>query len=212
MGVTRIETTYQKHILHYYNRLAFLYDFTEFIRRGTRKEALRLSGWIPGDSVLDLCTGTGELALTFASAGAHAVGVDIARNMLKRAHAKNGNGRTAWMQMDSTHLAFADNAFDISVISLALHHMPETVQAHLLGELCRVTRKRVILIEPNTPVDPNWVPLWKFVANIIDESEHMHEWADQNLIDTCARAGLHVDAVYEKTLRVHQILVCTPQH
>jgi len=212
MTILNIETNYKRHILKYYNQLAFLYDLSEFIRRGTRTEAVHLSEWQPGDSVLDLCTGTGELALAFASHGAEVVGVDIARGMLKRAHSKNGHGATAWMEMDSTKLAFADNSFDIAVISLALHHMPESVQINLLGELCRVTRKKIVLIEPNTPVDPSWVPIWKFVASIIDESEHIHEWCDQDLIATCQQAGLMVQAVYEKTHRLHQILICVPNN
>ena len=210
MSILNIETNYKKHILKYYNQLAFLYDFSEFIRRGTRMETVHLSGWQPGDSVLDLCTGTGELALTFASRGAEVIGVDIARGMLQRARSKNGHGMTVWMEMDSTKLAFSDNSFDISVISLALHHMPERVQLHLLSELRRVTRKKVVLIEPNTPVDPSWVPLWKFVASIIDESEHIHEWCDQDLNATCQQAGLTVQAVYEKTYRLHQIVICEP--
>jgi ubiquinone/menaquinone biosynthesis C-methylase UbiE len=210
MSILNIENKYQRHVLHYYNRYASMYDFGEFVRRGTRFEAFELSGWQEGDSVLDLCTGTGELALTFASNGAHVIGTDIARGMLQRAAYKGRKKQTRWIEMDSTQLAFADNAFDISVLSLALHHMPYLIQLQVLRELRRVTRKRVVLIEPNTPVDPDWVPIWKFVATTIDESEHMHEWVYQDFPGTCIEAGLAVQSIYEKTFRLHKIIICDP--
>jgi ubiquinone/menaquinone biosynthesis C-methylase UbiE len=210
MSILNIENKYQRHVLHYYNRYASMYDFGEFVRRGTRFEAFELSGWQEGDSVLDLCTGTGELALTFASNGAHVIGTDIARGMLQRAAYKGRKKQTRWIEMDSTQLAFADNAFDISVLSLALHHMPYLIQLQVLRELRRVTRKRVVLIEPNTPVDPDWVPIWKFVATTIDESEHMHEWVYQDFPGTCIEAALPVQSIYEKTFRLHKIIICDP--
>jgi ubiquinone/menaquinone biosynthesis C-methylase UbiE len=210
MNILKFENKYQRHVLRYYNQYASMYDFGEFIRRGTRFEAFELSGWQDGDTVLDLCTGTGEVAIMFASKGAHVIGTDIARRMLQRASLKGRKGRTSWIEMDSTQLAFADDAFDISVLSLALHHMPYDIQLHVLRELRRVTRKKVVLIEPNTPVDPNWVPLWKFVATTIDESEHMHEWVHQDFPGTCREAGLVVRSVHEKTFRLHKIIICDP--
>jgi ubiquinone/menaquinone biosynthesis C-methylase UbiE len=114
--------------------------------------------------------------------------------------------------MDATHLAFADRAFDVSVLSLALHHMPEPVQMNVLRELHRVTRRRVVIIEPDVPVKPNWVPAWVFVANIIDESEHMHEWVQQDFEATCHAAGLQVEAVHSSTFWLHRIVLCDPRH
>lgn len=207
MGVNR---NFRNHVLYYYNRFAGLYDLGEFIRKGTRRKALSLSGWKPGEKVLDLCTGTGELALTFASQGAYVTGVDLARGMLKIASAKSARLNSAWLEMDATHLAFPDKAFEVSVLSLALHHMPEAVQLNVLKELCRVTQRRVVIIEPDVPVKPNWIPAWVFVASIIDESEYMHEWVRQDLKRTCQSAGLQVDSVYESTLGLHRIITCEP--
>jgi len=201
---------FRHHVLHYYNRFASLYDLGEFIRKGTRGKAMSLSGWKPGEKVLDLCTGTGELALTFASQGASVMGVDIARGMLKIASAKGARLNSTWLEMDATHLALSNKAFDVSAISLALHHMPESVQLHVLKELCRVTRRRIVIIEPNVPVDQSWVPLWKFVAAVIDESEYMNEWVSQDFHRTCQAAGLQVDSMYESTFRLHRIIICEP--
>ena len=210
MATLALNHNFRRHVLYYYNKFAALYDLGEFIRRGTRRKALELSGWQPGETVLDLCTGTGELALTFASSGAPVVGVDLARGMLRVASAKSGTKNASWLEMDAIHLAFADNAFDVSALSLALHHMPEAVQVNVLKEVRRVTRRRVVIIEPDVPVKPNWIEAYKFVASIIDESEYMHEWAHQDFPGTCHRAGLQVETVYESTFGLHRIVLCEP--
>ena len=204
------ERDYRRHILYHYNRYAYFYDLMEFLRRGTRRKAMLLSDWRPGERILDLCTGTGELALTFAARGASVVGTDIARGMLKRAITKAPALRPNWVEMDATALAFADNSFEISLLSLALHHMPIAVQLRVLRELQRVTTRRIVIIEPYTPANPRLFALWAVVASVIDESEYMHEWVRQDFISTCRTADLNVKAVYDTPLRVHRIILCDP--
>jgi ubiquinone/menaquinone biosynthesis C-methylase UbiE len=210
MATTTVNHDFRRHVLYHYNRFAALYDLGEFIRRGTRRKAMELSGWQPGEKVLDLCTGTGELALTFATQGAAVIGVDLARGALELASTKRMGSVPAWMEMDATHLGFADNSFEVSMLSLALHHMPEPVQVYVLKELCRVTSRRVVIIEPDVPVKPNWVSTYVFVASIIDESEYMHEWVHQDLSRTCETAGLRVEAITSTTFGLHRIVLCEP--
>ena len=210
MHTSHAERTYQRHVLYHYNRFAHLYDINEWIRHGTRQKAVQLSGWCPGEKVLDLCTGTGTLARTFASQGADVIGVDLARGMLKRASSKTKGLNTGWTEMDATKLAFPDDSFEVSVLSLALHHMPVFEQLAVLSELRRVTSRCVVIIEPDIPVKPRWVPLWVFVANVIDESEYMHEWVRQDFPGTCHEAGLKVQAIYGTSFGLHRILLCDP--
>ena len=47
-----------------------------------------------GKRVLDLCCGTGDIALAFARAGADVTGVDFTEEMLRVAEARNGTGGT----------------------------------------------------------------------------------------------------------------------
>jgi ubiquinone/menaquinone biosynthesis C-methylase UbiE len=211
MHILEVKRDYRWHILQHYNRHAYSYDMMEFIRRGTRQKAMSLSGWRNGERILDLCTGTGEMALVFASQGAKVVGTDIARGMLKRALNKSLGTASAWVEMDATNLAIADDSFEISMISLALHHMPVPVQVRVLMELRRVTSRRIVIVEPDIPVDRRWSSLWSFVASIIDESEYMHEWVYQDFINTCHTAGLNVEAVHGTTFGLHRILLCDPQ-
>ena len=211
MQTLEVKRDYRLHILRHYNRHAYFYDMMEFIRRGTRRKAMILSGWRTGERILDLCTGTGEMALVFASQGAKVVGTDIARGMLQRAINKSLGTSSAWVEMDATSLAIADRSFEISMISLALHHMPVPVQVRVLKELRRVTSRRIVIVEPDVPVDRRWSPIWSFVASIIDESEYMHEWVYQDFINTCHMAGLSVESVHGTAFGLHRILLCNPQ-
>lgn len=210
MRTSNVNGDYRWHVLQHYNRHAYFYDVMEFLRWSIRRKSMALSGWRPGERVLDLCTGTGELALVFAAGGAGVVGIDIARGMLKRAVNKPSGRQPAWVEMDAAHLAFADNSFEVSLLSLALHHMPLAVQRAVLGELRRVTTRRILIVEPHTPSDERWFGLWAGVASLIDESEYMHEWVRQDFISTCLSARLHVDSVHVTSLGLHRIILCSP--
>ncbi len=201
---------YRRHILYFYNRFAKYYDLGEPVRRGTRHKAVALSGWQPGDRVLDVCTGTGELALAFARRGAQVVGVDIATRALECAAAKAVDPQPTWLEMDATKLHFEDGAFDISTIGFALHHMLEPTQRRVLAEMVRVTRRKVVIVEPHTPANPRLQPIWATVHSWFDESEYHQEWARQDFAGTCRAVGLEVDKVQLATFGIHRVTLCTP--
>ena len=201
---------YLEHVLDFYNRTAHFYDLGEFVRRETRKMAVEMSSLRTGDRVLDLCTGTGDLALAFASQGADVVGIDISRGMLARAAAKNSHLRTTWIEMDASQLQFQDKAFDISAISLGLHHMPEAVQHRVLSEMHRVTKRLIVIVELNVPRNPRWWPIWVRVFRVLDESEYISQWVKQDLERTCTSAGLRIDNQTVTTWGMHRILMCAP--
>lgn len=199
---------FRHHVLHHYSHFAEYYDFAEFIRLDTRHKAVALSGVKPGESVLDVCTGTGELAMAFARRGAHIIGVDISLAMLARAASKQVHPKPTFLEMDAVALKFHDQSFDICTISLALHHMPEDVQHRVLTEMARVSRRKVVIVEPHTPQNPRLWKAWATVASWIDESELLHDWARQDFDETCWTAGLEVERNQVATLGIHRITVC----
>ncbi len=74
-----------------FDAVAPRYDFlNHFLSAGIdivwRKKAVRALNLSPGDRMLDLCTGTGDLGFEAIRAvgGVSVVGVDLAVNMLKR--------------------------------------------------------------------------------------------------------------------------------
>lgn len=111
----------------------------------------------PGLEVLDLATGTGEIALRLARRGADVLGVDITPGMLDKARAKAHakahrlEAPPRFEQMDARHLSLADRSVDVVSISFALHDMPRRVRLEVLAEAARVARQRIVVLDYDLP-------------------------------------------------------------
>src|SRR5262245_23472667 len=67
----------------------------------------------PGLRVLDLATGTGDIAFALGEGGARVVGLDITARMIELAHAKRGSGADVrFLVGDMLALPFANSSFD----------------------------------------------------------------------------------------------------
>ena len=89
----------------------------------------------PGDRVLDVCCGTGDLALSAAEAGGKVTGLDFSEQMLERARAKEP--AIEWVSGDALALPFADGAFDAVTIGFGLRNLAD-------GELGLAEMRRVL--------------------------------------------------------------------
>src|SRR5690242_15078551 len=92
-----------------------------------------------GERWLDVATGTGEVALRAARAGAAVTGLDIAPSLLEQAQAKSSE--VAWVEGDAQALPFADGAFDIVTSCFGLIFAPD--QEAAAAELARVCNGRL---------------------------------------------------------------------
>ena len=120
-------------------------------------------GPLAGTTVLDLCTGTGEIARRAAAGGALVTGIDLSGAMLARARrklARRGLAGTL-LEMDARALAFSDRAFDTVVISFGLHDMPPAVRAEVLAEAVRVARRRLVVADYDLGSDRLAARLWE---------------------------------------------------
>lgn len=108
--------------------------------------------------VLDLCTGTGDLALTYDRAAGGAVPIvaaDFCHEMLVRAAAKaeaaGAGGRVRFVEADAQALPFADDTFQLVVVAFGLRNVTDTDRG--LAEMVRVTRPggRVAILEFSKP-------------------------------------------------------------
>ena len=104
-----------------------------------------------GKDVLDICTGTGEIARRCARRGARVTGVDVSEPMLAHARRKTSTLSIRFERMDARRLRFDDCAFDVAVLSFALHDMPRRVRLEVLGEARRVARDRVVVLDYDIP-------------------------------------------------------------
>ena len=92
-----------------------------------------------GERWLDVATGTGEVAVRAARAGADVTGLDIAPRLLEQARSKSAD--IQWVEGDAQALPFPDGAFDVVSSSFGLIFAPD--QETVARELARVCRGRV---------------------------------------------------------------------
>lgn len=107
----------------------------------------------PGQKLLDVAGGTGDIAFRFIErAGqAHATVFDLTEDMLiagsKRAEAEKMAGSLDWVTGDAMALPFADNSFDVYTISFGIRNVTRPQDA--LNEAFRVLRPggRLMVLE-----------------------------------------------------------------
>lgn len=96
-------------------------------------------GWMglaPGERVLDVCCGTGDLSLALARSGAKPVGCDFSPAMLALARPKLGG--IPLVQGDALSLPFPNASFDASAVAFGFRNTADWARA--ARELARVVR------------------------------------------------------------------------
>jgi demethylmenaquinone methyltransferase/2-methoxy-6-polyprenyl-1,4-benzoquinol methylase len=129
----------------FFDGLAEKYDATNVMHSfGTKRRIDRVAvsrlPLRPGDHVLDLCTGSGDIAILLARAGARVTAVDASGEMLRVARRKAAGllDRIDFVEGDALALEFADEAFDGAVISFGLRNLSSLEGG--LAEMRRVVR------------------------------------------------------------------------
>jgi demethylmenaquinone methyltransferase/2-methoxy-6-polyprenyl-1,4-benzoquinol methylase len=128
--------------------------------RGWRERAVDELALSPGARVLDLCTGTGDLALAIVrrATGVTVVGVDFAGEMLRLARSKilgaSLERRIGLVRGDATRIPLPDNSCDGATIAFGIRNVAEPHRA--LEELARVMRPgaRLAILEFGQPRIP----------------------------------------------------------
>ena len=146
----------------YYNIFSHVYD--TFVRLHSGDSAQRLRRWLietvglePGMNVLDLCTGTGSVAITARRAIGDkglVVGLDFSEGMLRRAYQKSYN--IAWIQADVTELPFKDNSLDAVFCAYGFYELKHGERTKVLEEVCRilVPEGKFLMMEHEVPMQP----------------------------------------------------------
>lgn len=126
-----------------------------------RRAALRvLSGGdsLEGKRIVDVCTGTGDLALLAARAGANVVGIDFTREMVALAPAKARKqggkwpmGTSVFLQGDAQDLPLRTSDAHGATVAFGIRNTADRLQT--LREMARVVRPggRVVVLEFSTP-------------------------------------------------------------
>lgn len=126
-----------------FDSIASMYDFNNnFISLGLHKVIKKLGlkelELKKNVSVLDLCTGTGDIArlIQKTESSAKIIGVDFSDKMLKIAREKSE--KITYLNADCTNLPFEENSFDICTISFGLRNIQD--KDRVLEEIFRVLK------------------------------------------------------------------------
>jgi ubiquinone/menaquinone biosynthesis methyltransferase len=103
----------------------------------------------PGERVLDLACGTGDIALAAAAHDTRVVGLDITHRMLQLASQKST--AATFLAGDMTHLPFASSSFDVVTTGYGLRNVPDLKAA--IDEIARVLPPggRLLSLDFNRP-------------------------------------------------------------
>ncbi len=131
-----------------FNNIAGKYDFLNHflslgIDKGWRKKAIREIQAVHPRQILDVATGTGDLAIAASQLKPEKIiGVDIAEQMLevgrKKIASQQLSGMITLQAGDSESMPFANNAFDAVTCAYGVRNF-EHLEAGL-KEMCRVMR------------------------------------------------------------------------
>jgi SAM-dependent methyltransferase len=133
----------------------------------------------PGVRWLDVATGTGEVALRAARAGAEVVGIDIAPAMIEGARAKAGAGEVSFEVGDAQALPYEDASFDVVTSVFGVIFAPN--HRKTADELGRVGRGRLGLTtwQPN----PELGKLFEHFDLDVPEGREPFRWGREEYLD-----------------------------
>jgi demethylmenaquinone methyltransferase / 2-methoxy-6-polyprenyl-1,4-benzoquinol methylase len=148
-----------------FDRIAGRYDLlnsvmTAGLHHRWRQRAAERAELRPGDAALDVCCGTGDLALELVSRvspGGHVVGCDFSEPMLdlarEKASARAATGvRFEWA--NALELPYDEGRFDAATVGFGVRNLADLDRG--LGEMARVLRPggRLVILEITQPTRP----------------------------------------------------------
>jgi demethylmenaquinone methyltransferase/2-methoxy-6-polyprenyl-1,4-benzoquinol methylase len=134
-----------------------------------RRAAVRRANVRPGDRILDVACGTGDLTQAFAATpAAHVTGLDFTKEMLAIAEQKRAAlrperaSKITYVEGDAMRLPFPDSSFDIVSIAFGIRNVADPAAA--LREFARVLKPggRLVILEFDRPTAPILSRLYDF--------------------------------------------------
>ncbi|MBW4521147.1 MAG: bifunctional demethylmenaquinone methyltransferase/2-methoxy-6-polyprenyl-1,4-benzoquinol methylase UbiE [Scytolyngbya sp. HA4215-MV1] len=151
-----------------FDRIAPVYDqLNDWLSLGQhrvwKQMTVQWSQAKPGDTCLDLCCGSGDLALMLAKIvglSGHVIGADFAAAQLEIARQRSEQCYPVppiqWVEADALDLPFADQTFDAATMGYGLRNVVDIERS--LKELYRVLRPgaTVAILDLHRPSNPQF--------------------------------------------------------
>ncbi len=139
----------------------------------------------PGDTVLDLATGTGTLALAFAERGHSVTGIDFAERLLKKARRRLPGADLRSMDLAGLP-SLPDGSWDGTAMAYLLHGLSPAFRRFVLCEAARLARRWVLVFDYPAP-GPLLVRIIEWI-----EGPHYPGFVARPFEEHAAEAGLEV--------------------
>lgn len=156
-----------------FNNIAGSYDLLNHllslgIDKIWRKRLIKHLMSSPPVKVLDLATGTGDIAIELFRRGVEVTGIDIAQKMLDKANEKCAAERKSatplpmFLLASADEIPFPDNSFDAVTIGFGIRNFENREQS--LGEIFRVINNggQLAILEFASPKNRVWRALYTF--------------------------------------------------
>lgn len=131
------------------------------VNRPNSRMVIELAQVKPGDSVLDVACGTGNLTMTaqaYAGPTGKVHGIDASPEMIEAAKKKAARAGSPVM-FDiglAEKLAFPDATFHVVISRLAIHHLPDDLKRKAFAEILRVLKPggHLLIADFDPPKNP----------------------------------------------------------
>lgn len=138
-----------------------------------RKDVMKRMNVKKGSKALDVCTGTGDWALSladFVGDNGSVIGLDFSKNMLSIAEKKlpeHHKDKLSFVYGNAMELPYEDNTFDYVTIGFGLRNVPDYIT--VLSEMYRVVKPGglVVCLETSQPTLPVYRQLYFFYFRFI---------------------------------------------
>lgn len=165
---------------------------------------------LQGVSVIDVGTGTGRAAIGLAQVGAAVTGVDASAEMLDVARQRAAElGLTVTFDVADAHaLPFASATCDVAVSLRVLMHTPDWRRC--VRELCRVSRRRVIVDFPSLTSAAALESVWRHGRRALGAKVEAYRVMSERAVRQAFEAeGYRVTAIHRQfvlPIAIHKAL------
>lgn len=225
------------HIQQMFGSIARVYDLLNTILsfnfdKSWRKFAVKVSNVTPDAKVLDVCTGTGDLAIAYSrvlNGSGRVIGSDFCHEMVRLADHKlnkrNLSDKIKVIEADTLHLPFQDNYFQVSAVAFGIRNVSDLRAG--ITEMMRITAPcgRVVILEFSQPTNPAFKAIYYFyfkkilpsIGKLISRSKYnAYSYLPSSVLNFPDRYGLRAQMescgledvkIYSRTLGIVTIHV-----
>ena len=173
----------------FWDRTAKIYDrFMRKDRNAYQQMYALIDPVVRHKQVLELATGTGLIARHIVRSADHIEATDASPEMIEQAKQGARSAKLHFSVQDMFRLPYADQSFDVVIVSNALHIVPEPEKA--LTEIRRVLKDDGVLIAPTfTHAGNNFLGNVKAFFMTLAGFRQYSKWSSESYLDFLREQG-----------------------